>query len=110
VDGLKTLALVGNFADPGLNLAGTLSYAEADSATRGAENLKALHSRLSTYGTVLALLGIPQPVRSLDAKAEQTEVRFVVGVDGGAVAVLLEKAEAYLSALGVAPAARPSNP
>ncbi|MFZ5891429.1 MAG: hypothetical protein ACOY0T_10290 [Myxococcota bacterium] len=104
VDGLRTVALLGNFADPGLNLAGTLTYGEADAAHRGAENLKQLHGQLSSYAPLMALLGIPQPVRSLNAQAEDKEVRFVAGVDGAAVAVLLEKAESYLSSLAARPA------
>jgi len=99
VDGLRTVALLGNFADPGLNLAGTLTYAEPDAARRGADNLQQLYGQLSTYGPLMALLGIPQPVRSLSAQADEKEVRFVAGVDGAAVAVLLEKAESYLSQL-----------
>ncbi len=97
LDGLRTLSLVGNFAEPGLNLAGTLSYAEPPAAVRGADNLRALHGRLSTYGAVMALMGIPQPIRSLEASAEDKDVKFTSGVDGGAVLVLLEKAESYLA-------------
>lgn len=110
VDGLKTLSLLGNFEEPGLNLAGTLSYAEPESAARGADNLKRLHGRLSSYGPFMALLGIPQPVRSLEARAEKEQVKFVVGVDGAAVAVLLEKAESYLAALGSPATSAPASP
>lgn len=100
VDGLKTLSLLGNFEEPGLNLAGTLTYADADAAGRGADNLKQLHGRLSGYAPFMALLGFPQPVRTLEARAEKEQVKFVAGVDGAAVAVLLEKAESYLAAMG----------
>jgi hypothetical protein len=105
VDGLKTLSLLGNFEEPGLNLAGTLNYEEPEAAARGADNLKQLHGRLSSYGPVMALLGIPQPVRSLDARAEAQRVKVVAGIDGAAVIVLLEKAEGYLAAFS--PAAPP---
>ena len=47
----------------------------------------------------MAMLGIPQPVRSLQADAHEKEVRFVAGVDGGAIAALLDRAESYLSSL-----------
>jgi hypothetical protein len=57
----------------------------------------------------MALLGIPQPVRSLDARAEKEQVKFVAGVDGAAVAVLLEKAESYLAAMGGS-SSPPPNP
>lgn len=99
VDGLRTAALLGNFADPGLNLAGTLTYGEPEAAVRGAQNLQQLHGRLSTFAPLMALLGIPQPVRSLQAEAKEKEVHFVAGVDGAAIAALLERAESYLSNL-----------
>ena len=99
VDGLKTASLLGNFQEPGLNLAGTLVYAEPDAAARGAENLRALHSRLASYTTLMALIGIPQPVRSLQARAEDKQVRFVAGIDGAAILALLEQAQGYLDRL-----------
>lgn len=92
LDGMKTLALVGNFQDPGLNLAGTLTYDEDDAATRGAENLLKVRNSLERYAPFMALLGIPQPVRKLEAQPKEKEVSFVMGVDGAAVGVLLEKA------------------
>ncbi|HET9958245.1 MAG TPA: hypothetical protein VFQ61_27310 [Polyangiaceae bacterium] len=97
LNGVKTLAVVGNFQEPGLNLAGTLTYDEPEAALRGAENLRKMHERLANYAAILSIIGLPQPVRSLEARAEDKEVRFVAGVDGAAVAVLLEKAEAYLA-------------
>ena len=95
---------------PGLNLAGTLTYADADAAGRGADNLKQLHGRLSGYAPFMALLGIPQPVRSLEARAEKEQVKFVAGVDGAAVAILLEKAESYLAAFGGSSTPAPEKP
>jgi hypothetical protein len=99
LDGVKTGSLLGNFKEPGLNLAGTLTYAEPEAATRGADKMLDLHGRLSSYAPLMALIGIPQPVKKLDARAEEDQVRFVLGVDGQAVAVLLDKAQAYLSML-----------
>jgi hypothetical protein len=42
-------------------------------------------------------LGIPQPVRKLEAQAKKEEVSFVAGVDGAAVGVLLDKAKDFLA-------------
>ena len=103
LDGVKTLSLLGNFESPGLNLAGTMTYADADAAKRGAGRMLDLHGKLSTYAGVMALNGFPQPVKKLDARAEEDQVRFVMGVDGQAVAILLDKAQAYLSRLSPAP-------
>lgn len=105
VDGLRTISLLGNFQEPGLNLAGTLTYDTGEAATRGAANLKQLHASLSQASFLMALIGVPQPLRKLDAEARDHEARFVLGVDAQAVAVLLEKAQSYLASYG-----RVSNP
>lgn len=95
-EGLRTLSLIGNFQDPGLNVAGTLTYDTPEEATRGTENLKRMHASLSSAGLLMALVGIPQPLRRLDAQAADKESRFVLGVDAQAIAALLEKAHDYL--------------
>jgi hypothetical protein len=99
VDGLRTLSLVGNFQDPGLNLAGTLAYETNEAAVRGAENLKQLHATVSSAGILMAIVGIPQPLRKLEAIPKDKETRFVLGVDGAAIAALLEKAQSYLASV-----------
>jgi len=81
-EGLETLALVGNFEDPGMNLAGTLSYGDAATAQRGAQNLLAVRSMLDRYAPFLALMGIPQPIRRLEAQPKEKTVGFVTAVDG----------------------------
>lgn len=96
LNGLETMAFVGNFTDPGLNLAGTLVYGDAAGAQQGADNVQALSQKLSTYAPFLALMGIPQPVRKLDAEAKGKEAAFVVGLDGAAVGALLDKLPDYL--------------
>lgn len=96
LDGVETLALVGNFEEPGLNLAGTLTYSEPAAAERGAVNLVNLRVTLERYAPFLALVGIAQPIRKLEAQPKQSEVSFVVGVDGVAVAALLEKFQDFV--------------
>jgi hypothetical protein len=107
VDGLRTASVLGNFAEPGLHLAGTLSYDEPEAAARGAENVRDLRDKLATYGPFLALLGVPQPIKQLDARAEGKDASFVVGVDAGDIAVLLDRAIAYLEADAPAAGATP---
>lgn len=96
LNGLETIAFVGNFADPGVNLAGTLVYGDEAGARLGAENVQGLAQKLGTYGTLLALIGIPQPVRQLQAEAKGKQAAFVLGLDGSAVAALLDKLPEYL--------------
>jgi hypothetical protein len=82
LDGVEVLQIVGNFADPGLNLAGTSAYSDDAAASRGADQLRAQTAALQMYGSLLALLGIQQPLRVVEAKAEGKNMRFVVGIDG----------------------------
>ncbi|HKO53866.1 MAG TPA: hypothetical protein VJV79_39435 [Polyangiaceae bacterium] len=101
LNGLETLAFVGNFKDPGVNLAGTLVYGDAAGATQGAQNVQALAQKLGTYGTLLALVGFPQPVRQLQAEAKDKQAAFVAGLDGAALLQLLDKLPEYLGSKGL---------
>jgi hypothetical protein len=91
--GARTLALVGNFQDPGLNLAGTLTYESPDAAQLGAQNLISLRVMVERVAPFLALMGIAQPLRQLEAQPKESEVSFVIAADGAAVAALLDKAQ-----------------
>lgn len=102
LNGLETLAFVGNFADPGINLAGTLVYGDEAGAKQGADNVQSLSQKLGTYGTLLALMGIPQPVRQLQAEAKGKEAAFVMGLDAAAIGELLDKLPGYLAKQAVA--------
>jgi hypothetical protein len=96
LNGLKTASIIGNFQEPGLNVAGTLGYGSELEAQQGAENLKSARQMLETYGPLLAMFGIPQPVRKLEATPSGEKAEFVIGVDAAAVAVLLERADEFL--------------
>jgi hypothetical protein len=91
-----------NFADPGINLAGTLVYGDEAAAKQGADNVQSLSQKLGTYGTLLALMGIPQPVRQLQAEAKGKEAAFVMGLDADAIGALLDKLPGYLAKVAVA--------
>ncbi|HEY4105648.1 MAG TPA: hypothetical protein VGM44_17235, partial [Polyangiaceae bacterium] len=96
LNGLETMAFVGNFADPGVNFAGTLTYTDEAAAKQGADNVQNLSQKLGTYAPFLALLGIPQPVRKLEAEAKGKDAAFVLGLDAAAIAALLDKLPDYL--------------
>jgi hypothetical protein len=63
----------------------------ADGAQVGAAALKELHQKLQTYGWIMALLNIAQPVKKLDVVVKDREAQFVAGVDGQAIGQLLDK-------------------
>ena len=99
LDGVETLAVVGNFAPPGINLAGTLVYPDEESAKVGAGKVAETRAMLETYTPFLAILGIPQPVRKLEADAVGNEGHFVAGIDAVAVSGLLTRLDDLVGAL-----------
>jgi hypothetical protein len=99
LDGVETLAVVGNFAPPGVNLAGTLVYPDEAAAKTGAGKVAETRAMLDTYTPFLALLGIPQPVRKLEADAVGKEGHFVAGIDAVAFSALLARLDDLLGAL-----------
>jgi hypothetical protein len=96
LDGLETAGIVGNFEHPGLNLAGTLSYSSPEASQRGAANLVQLRQQLQSYGFLMALFGLSQPLKRLDAQPKGKEAEFVAEVDGRAVSQLLDMADKIL--------------
>jgi hypothetical protein len=105
LDGVETLSVVGNFAPPGVNLAGTLVYPDEAAAKTGAGKVAETRAMLDTYTPFLALMGIPQPVRKLEADAVGREGHFVAGLDAVAFSALLSRLDDLLGAL---PKAQPS--
>jgi len=99
LDGVETVAVVGNFAAPGVNLAGTLVYPDEASAKTGASKVAETRAMLDTYTPFLAILGIPQPVRKLEADAVGKEGHFVAGIDAVAFSALLSRLDDLLGAL-----------
>lgn len=104
LDGVETLSVVGNFAAPGVNLAGTLVYPDEAAAKVGAGKVGETRAMLDTYTPFLALLGIPQPVRKLEADAVGKEGHFVAGIDAVAFSALLARLDDLIGALPKAPA------
>jgi hypothetical protein len=102
LNGLQTMAFVGNFKEPGVNFAGTLVYGDEAGAKQGADNVQALSQKLGTYGTLLSLVGVPQPVRQLQAEAKGKQAAFVLGLDGAALLQLLDKLPQYLGSKALA--------
>lgn len=99
LDGVETLAVVGNFAPPGVNLAGTLVYPDETAAKTGAGKVAETRAMLDTYTPFLALIGVPQPVRKLEADAVGKEGHFVAGIDAVALSAVLSRLDDLLGAL-----------
>lgn len=109
LNGLSNFRVLGNFEPPGINFAGTLGYDDEAQATAGAESLRTLEQTLQSYGWIMSLLGITQPIRQLQAEAKGKEAYVVIGVDGRAVGQLLDQVPALLPRRPP-PAAAPATP
>jgi hypothetical protein len=110
LQGMATLGLLGNFQDPGLNLAGTAGYGSAAEATRGAENLEALTETIQSVGGLLAWIGVAQPLRQVRSQVRETDVQFVAEVDGLGLDSLLSQVDRFLPTPPGAPLPAPVTP
>lgn len=96
LNGMETARLVGNFESPGINVAGTLTYADEQSAQTGAASLTQIKDVIASWGWAASLLGIAQPIRQLDAQADGKDTKVVAGLDGQAVGQLLDQLSNFL--------------
>jgi hypothetical protein len=88
VAGLSSFRIVGNFQPPGVNVAGTLSYADAQSAAAGADSLRAL-AQMSAIVGVLAIFGLGAPIQNLQVENRDRDTTFITSTDADSLARLL---------------------
>lgn len=93
---LRAARLLGNFRDPGLNLAGTLTYETPHSAESATLELAGLEKNLGKYEIILAALRVPQPIRSLRAQAIDKDTQVAIEVNGRAIAAFLDNAAQFM--------------
>jgi hypothetical protein len=86
--GLSSFRVVGNFQPPGVNVAGTLSYADAPSAAAGANALRGL-AQMSAIASVLAIFGLGAPLQNLQIENHDRDTTFVTSADAESLARLL---------------------
>jgi hypothetical protein len=86
--GLSSFRIVGNFQPPGVNVAGTLSYADAQSAAVGANALRGL-AQMSAVTAVLAIFGLGAPLQNLQVENHDRDATFVTSADAESLARLL---------------------
>jgi len=74
--GLTTTRIIANFHDPGMNVAGTMTYADPPHAVAGADSLRQLASIVSAA----AALGVAPRIQNLTIVPNGTNVesKFVV--------------------------------
>ena len=94
--GMETARMVGNFESPGINVAGTMTYDDEAGAQAGAQSLATIKDTIASYGWFASLLGIGQPIRQLEAKAEGKDTKVVAALDATEIGKLLDQLSQFL--------------
>jgi hypothetical protein len=88
LEGASSARVLGTFEPPGINLAGSIHFADPLIAERSATALLRVGSSINVYAQ---LLGFGQPIRKLETQAVGTDTQLVVSVDGAAVQLLMNR-------------------
>lgn len=78
LSGMRMARVIGNFKDPGMHLAATISYGDSAQATSAADKIKIVDGWGKALGAVLSV--IPQ-VRDLDVTTDDKDVRCKAKID-----------------------------
>jgi hypothetical protein len=95
--GLRASRLVGNFRNPGMNLAGTLTYDTPANSTRASKEIESVKMKLEEWSLVMLALKIPQPLRRLESESTGKDTQVVAELRGDSIARFLENAKKLLS-------------
>ncbi len=79
--GLVRAAAVGNFQPPGLNIAATLTYDHAQTATNAAGYLSSGSAWMGAIAPWAAVMGMAQPIQKLEARSQGNDLMVVAGLD-----------------------------
>ncbi len=78
--GLQKFRTIGNFKDPGMNLAGSFTYADTPSAAAGAVQLADLQ-KLTGFMGLLSSLGLIGTVPTMQVEQRDNDLAFTMPVD-----------------------------
>mgnify|MGYP000620861143 CR=1 FL=1 len=78
--GLQKFRTIGNFKDPGMNLAGSFTYADTPSAAAGAVQLADLQ-KLTGFMSLLSSLGLMGTVPTMQVEQRDNDLAFTMPVD-----------------------------
>ena len=88
---LKAVRLIGNFHDPGLNVAATLTYPDASTAQSSSDEVK----RTAAAANLLSILGAPR-LQNLEVKPQESDVQVKFAVDDASLRRFMGNVSAYL--------------
>jgi hypothetical protein len=97
LEGLRAARIVGNFEEPGLNLAGTLTYDRAESASKASAVMEELGETMDKYAFLFRSLQLDRPLRRLETRPLGKDAQVVIEVEGRAVGVALARADQLIS-------------
>jgi len=109
VQRLNKVRAIGDFKDPGLNLAGALTYDDPTAAAAGNEQIRATSAQASLLNLGF-LFGISNPIRNLQTNVQNNDVQFTAQLDGPALGNLMERAANQLRTASATPAPGPAAP
>lgn len=87
LDGLRGARVVGNFAPPGLNVAGTLTYDTRERAEFALGRLESSVGSLERATWLLSILKVPRPIKRFDASSAGESLKFGAELEGRALAM-----------------------
>lgn len=88
--GATALRLVGNYQAPGMNFAGTLSYADEASAQSSVSTMESLNS-ISPFMSLLSSIGLGVTIPPIKSARKEKDVGFTIAMDEGTARTLLRK-------------------
>jgi membrane-associated protease RseP (regulator of RpoE activity) len=89
LDNLSVVRILGNFEPPGINLAGTLSYPDTVKATSAGASLEGI-ARLSSFTQLLSLVGIQPPIKNIEVRVEDRDVKFIAAINSRGAAQMID--------------------
>ncbi|WP_394839758.1 hypothetical protein LVJ94_22995 [Pendulispora rubella] len=90
--GLQKVRVIGNFKEPGMELAGSLTYDTAEGAQTGKRGIESAHN-LATMAS--AFSGLVPKIQGLDVQVADTSVQWKFSVDDQSMRTLLKAVEQY---------------
>lgn len=91
ITGLRLIRVIGNFQPPGINFAGSLTYADPQSAANGAVALRNLQ-QAAQFMSMLSSWGFGGTVPPMQVATNTNDVAFTVPLDDTLVRLLLRTA------------------
>lgn len=90
LSGATQIRLIGNFQPPGMNYAGTLTFADEAGAQSSASAMESLNT-ISPFMSLLSAIGLGVTIPPIKVARKEKDVGFTVAMDEGTARTLLRK-------------------